>query len=39
MFCPDWFVAVASRLEPLAEALPLVRTLSCGQIGILASAR
>lgn len=37
-FCPDWFVAVGSRLEPLVKRVPLLRMFVCGQVCILARA-
>lgn len=38
MFCPDWFVTLGSALEPFVEHVPGLRSLVCGQIGILASS-
>lgn len=38
MFCPDWFVTVASALEPVVERVPGFRALTCGQIAIVARA-
>lgn len=38
MFCPDWFVPVASALEPIVERLRGLRRFACGQVAILASA-
>lgn len=37
MFCPAWFVPLAALLEPLIERVPVVRSLACGQLGILAT--
>lgn len=37
MFCPDWMAKVCRAVEPLAESIPLVKTLTCGQYVILAS--
>lgn len=31
MFCPDWMCKVLKFIEPIVEATPLVRTVSCGQ--------
>jgi SAM-dependent methyltransferase len=31
MFCPEWFARACKAMEPLAEALPGVRHLGCGQ--------
>jgi SAM-dependent methyltransferase len=36
IFSPDWLVSLGAALEPLVEALPGLRTLVCGQVGILA---
>ncbi|HZZ71928.1 MAG TPA: class I SAM-dependent methyltransferase [Pirellulales bacterium] len=36
VFCPDWMVAICSRVEPLVERIPLLRMFACGQVGILA---
>lgn len=36
MFCPDWLARLCKLFEPLAERLPLLRTLCCGQYVILA---
>lgn len=33
-FCPDWFVAIASALEPLAPRVPLIRSVVCGQFAL-----
>ena len=37
-FCPDWFVAVGSTLEPIIQRIPLLRMFACGQVCILAKA-
>jgi 2-polyprenyl-3-methyl-5-hydroxy-6-metoxy-1,4-benzoquinol methylase len=31
-FCPDWMVAPLKALEGIVEALPVARTLMCGQV-------
>jgi ubiquinone/menaquinone biosynthesis C-methylase UbiE len=31
MFCPAWLAKTLKWIEPLTEALPYVRTISCGQ--------
>jgi len=36
MFAPDLTVPVCAALEPLVEALPLIRTICCGRMAILA---
>jgi 2-polyprenyl-3-methyl-5-hydroxy-6-metoxy-1,4-benzoquinol methylase len=37
MFCPDWMARVCKVVEPLVEALPLIRNIACGQYIIRAS--
>ena len=39
MFCPDWMAKICKTVEPLVEALPLVRNIACGQYIILASKK
>lgn len=29
MFCPDWLAKIAKKLEPIVEAIPIVRHISC----------
>lgn len=31
-FCPDWMVRPLKAMEGVVESLPLVRTMSCGQV-------
>jgi len=38
-FCPDWFARLAKRIEPVAEALPLVRLGMCAQYLFVAQRR
>ena len=37
MFCPDWMAKLCKSVEPLVEAIPLLRTVSCGQNIIVAN--
>ncbi|HVI89220.1 MAG TPA: class I SAM-dependent methyltransferase [Dongiaceae bacterium] len=37
MFCPDWMARICRSLQPLAENLPIVRALGCGQCLIVAT--
>ena len=37
MFCPDWLAKGCKIVEPLVEAIPLLRTVSCGQNIIVAN--
>lgn len=39
LFCPDWMARILKTVEPLVEALPLIRNISCGQYIILASKK
>lgn len=32
IFCPDWFARFAKALETIIERIPIIRTVSCGQI-------
>jgi ubiquinone/menaquinone biosynthesis C-methylase UbiE len=31
-FCPDWFVKILGRVEPIFESIPMIRAIACGQI-------
>jgi len=39
MFCPDWMAKICKIFEPIAETIPLVRNICCGQFIIVAEAR
>ncbi len=39
MFCPDWLARAAKRIEPLIEALPLLREIACSVVVIVARRR
>ncbi|GHS95535.1 hypothetical protein AGMMS50276_11560 [Synergistales bacterium] len=36
LFCPDWMAKICKFFEPLVEALPLIRTVCCGQFIVVA---
>ncbi|MDR0653412.1 MAG: class I SAM-dependent methyltransferase, partial [Synergistaceae bacterium] len=36
MFCPDWMAKICKTCEPLAEMLPIVRNICCGQFIVIA---
>jgi 2-polyprenyl-3-methyl-5-hydroxy-6-metoxy-1,4-benzoquinol methylase len=36
-FCPDWFAKLADFLSPVAEKIPILRILMCGQILVVAT--
>jgi 2-polyprenyl-3-methyl-5-hydroxy-6-metoxy-1,4-benzoquinol methylase len=38
MFCPDWMAKICKACEPIVEALPIVRTICCGQFILIAES-